>query len=58
MQARGMPASRFAAMTCPIGVPGVAGKEPATIAIAVAAQILQRRESCKAAQAPSSAASR
>jgi len=38
---RGMPVERFAAMTCPIGVPGIAGKEPAVIAAAVAAQILQ-----------------
>jgi xanthine dehydrogenase accessory factor len=30
-------------MTCPIGVPGIPGKEPATIAIAVAAELLQAR---------------
>jgi xanthine dehydrogenase accessory factor len=36
-----MPRARFAAMTCPIGVAGIAGKEPATIAIAVTAQLLQ-----------------
>lgn len=31
-------------ITCPIGVPGISGKEPATIAVAVAAQLLQLRE--------------
>ena len=43
MERRGMPASHFAAMTCPIGVTGIPGKEPATIAIAVAAEVLQVR---------------
>ncbi len=28
-------------MTCPIGVPGIAGKEPEVIAAAVVAQLLQ-----------------
>jgi len=28
-------------MTCPIGVPGITGKEPDVIAVAVAAQVLQ-----------------
>lgn len=40
---RGMPVARFATMTCPIGVAGIPGKEPAAIAIAVAAQMLQVR---------------
>jgi xanthine dehydrogenase accessory factor len=31
-------------MTCPIGVPGISGKDPAAIAIAVAAEVLQARE--------------
>ena len=44
MGARGIPAERFTEMTCPIGVPGIKGKEPATIAVAVAAQLLQVRE--------------
>jgi xanthine dehydrogenase accessory factor len=43
MERRGMPAARFSAMTCPIGVGGIPGKEPATIAIAVAAELLQAR---------------
>jgi xanthine dehydrogenase accessory factor len=29
-------------LTCPIGVPGIAGKQPAVIAIAIAADLLQR----------------
>ena len=43
MARRGMPPARFAAMMCPIGVAGIPGKEPATIAIAVAAELLQVR---------------
>ncbi len=38
-----MPRSRLAAMTCPIGIAGIAGKEPDVIAIAVAAELLQVR---------------
>ena len=41
---RGIPAARLAEMTCPIGVPGIHGKEPTTIAVAVAAQLLQTKE--------------
>jgi xanthine dehydrogenase accessory factor len=44
MAARGIAPARFADMTCPIGIPGIKGKEPATIAIAVAAELLQIRE--------------
>ena len=32
----------LARLTCPIGLPGIPGKEPATIAVAVAAQLLHR----------------
>lgn len=38
---RGLPADAIARMTCPIGVPGIAGKEPEVIAAAVVAQLLQ-----------------
>ncbi len=38
---RGVDPARFANMTCPIGVGGISGKQPAQIAISVAAQILQ-----------------
>ena len=37
---RGVPAERIARMTCPIGVPGIEGKEPEVIAAAVVAQLL------------------
>ena len=43
LAARGISAQRLAAMVCPIGVGGIAGKEPGVIAIAVAAELLQRR---------------
>jgi xanthine dehydrogenase accessory factor len=41
--ARGLPPERVAALVCPIGLEGVGGKLPAEIALAVAAQLLQRR---------------
>jgi drug/metabolite transporter (DMT)-like permease len=43
LEARGTPASRFAAMTCPIGIDGISGKEPEVIAITVVAEMLQVR---------------
>lgn len=39
---RGLPGDTIARMTCPIGVPGITGKEPAVIAVAVVAQLLQQ----------------
>jgi xanthine dehydrogenase accessory factor len=41
LQARGFSAAELARVTSPIGVPGIAGKQPEVIAVAVAAQILQ-----------------
>jgi xanthine dehydrogenase accessory factor len=41
LAARGFTAQELAHVTCPIGIPGIHGKEPEVIAIAVAAQILQ-----------------
>ncbi len=38
---RGMDPRRFDRLTCPIGVGGIDGKQPAQIAIAVAAELLQ-----------------
>lgn len=38
---RGIPAGTIARLTCPIGVPGIEGKEPEVIAAAVVAQLLQ-----------------
>ena len=40
---RGRPPEDLTRLTCPIGVPGIRGKLPAEIAIAVAAELLQRR---------------
>lgn len=39
--ARGFTAQELARVTCPIGVPGIVGKQPEVIAVAVAAQLLQ-----------------
>ena len=41
LRARGFTDAELAHVTSPIGVPGIAGKEPEVIAIAVAAQLLQ-----------------
>lgn len=41
--AHGRSPADLARLTCPIGLPGVGGKDPAEIAIAVAAQLLQLR---------------
>jgi len=41
LAARGFMPEELAHVTCPIGVPGIAGKQPEVIAVAVAAQILQ-----------------
>ena len=41
LQARGFSDAELARITCPIGVAGIAGKEPEVIAVAVAAQLLQ-----------------
>ena len=39
-EARGIPAATLDRMTCPIGLPGITGKEPEVIAISVVAQLL------------------
>jgi xanthine dehydrogenase accessory factor len=41
LEARGFTPDELAHVTSPIGVPGIAGKEPEVIAVAVAAQLLQ-----------------
>lgn len=41
LEERGFKAEEIARITCPIGVPGILGKEPEVIAVAVAAQLLQ-----------------
>ena len=43
LESRGFSAEELDRITCPIGVPGIEGKEPEVIAVAVAAQLLQSR---------------
>ena len=40
LRERGVAQARLDAMVCPIGLPGITGKEPAVIAVAVVAQLL------------------
>jgi xanthine dehydrogenase accessory factor len=44
LHARGFAQDDMARVTCPIGIPGIDGKEPEVIAVAVAAQLLQTVE--------------
>ncbi len=48
LAARGIEAAALARMTCPIGIAGIADKAPASIAVAVAAQLLRERERWRA----------
>lgn len=41
LEERGFSAAQIAGITCPIGVPGITGKEPEVLALAVVAQLLQ-----------------
>ncbi len=41
LQERGFTPEQLTRMSCPIGLPGIGGKEPGVIAVAVAAQLLQ-----------------
>jgi xanthine dehydrogenase accessory factor len=41
LEARGFTEAEMSRVTCPIGTPGIHGKEPEVIAVAVAAQLLQ-----------------
>lgn len=43
LRERGFTDAELAHVTCPIGIPGIEGKEPEVIAVSVAAQLLQRR---------------
>jgi len=40
LESRGFAQADLARVACPIGVPGIAGKQPAVIAVAVLAQML------------------
>ncbi|GAA3991569.1 xanthine dehydrogenase accessory protein XdhC [Comamonas faecalis] len=42
LEARGYTGAELEQVTCPIGVPGISGKQPEVIAVAVAAQLLMR----------------
>ena len=42
----------FTRMTCPIGIEGIHSKQPAHIAISVAAQIMQRYDQVQLQQLP------
>jgi xanthine dehydrogenase accessory factor len=44
LEARGFGTDELARVTCPIGLPGVQGKEPAVIAASVAAQLMTLRD--------------
>jgi len=50
---RGVARAALARMTCPIGIDGIDSKEPAAIAVAVAAELLQlRRHGAAGAESP------
>lgn len=42
LQARGFTPAQLSQVTCPIGLPGIEGKQPEVIAVAVAAQLLMQ----------------
>lgn len=51
MRRQGMPDAVLERLTCPIGVAGIESKKPEAIAIAVAAELLQKRAASKASHA-------
>ena len=55
LRERGIPRARLDDMVCPIGVPGIKGKEPAVIAVAVVAQLLTVWEAAAKASVPATA---
>jgi xanthine dehydrogenase accessory factor len=52
----GVGADMLAGLTCPIGIPGVASKLPAAIAIAITAQLLQKLDAAPAVRSAAPAA--
>jgi len=50
LQQRGIAPDALARMACPIGLPGIEGKQPAVIAASVAAQLLMAWERCERQQ--------
>jgi len=53
LEARGFAEPELAQVTCPIGLPGITGKQPEVIAVAVAAQVLQVLQALKPVDRPS-----
>jgi xanthine dehydrogenase accessory factor len=53
---RGVSPATLARFTCPIGIPGIKGKEPGAIAVAVAAELLELRERAASARKQGEAA--
>jgi xanthine dehydrogenase accessory factor len=51
LRERGFDAARIDAMACPVGLPGITGKEPAVIAASVSAQLLMLWEAASRADA-------
>jgi xanthine dehydrogenase accessory factor len=49
---RGMSDERVARMHCPVGLPGLPGKQPEVIALAVVAQLMQAAAACAPALSP------
>ncbi|MFC5474986.1 xanthine dehydrogenase accessory protein XdhC [Paraherbaspirillum soli] len=58
LRERGIAPERLAEMVCPIGIPGIVGKEPAVIAASVSAQLLQAWERIAQQQQRSAVSSR
>jgi xanthine dehydrogenase accessory factor len=56
LEARGLPMASLARLTCPIGLPGITGKQPEVIAVAAVAQLLQASATAGAAGAAGAAA--
>lgn len=50
LRAAGRPEASLARLVCPIGVPGLAGKEPPVIAASVAVQLLQVRQALQSGE--------
>ncbi|HTS22681.1 MAG TPA: xanthine dehydrogenase accessory protein XdhC [Casimicrobiaceae bacterium] len=50
LRERGLDAAAIGRVVCPIGIGGIAGRDPGVIAVAVAAELLQERERASAAQ--------
>ncbi|HSM40734.1 MAG TPA: xanthine dehydrogenase accessory protein XdhC [Afifellaceae bacterium] len=57
LERSGIPKNRLGRLTCPIGLPGLEGKDPATIAASVAADLLMRRQQADTAKAQRNARS-